>query len=194
MWSMLKSFKYPGNRTQWYSLCKLLLIQRWLFDEIPWLFSFRAISQHRPPSPSPKQSKRGQYYHQCMPMIYHHLKKMASKIINRKSFLNLTGFGKWKSDYLSFKWMLDYHKCFECIIIPNSNVGWLTFSTSSTGNLATCDQKSIWIWMECQAKNNGINSFSRRSFVLYVMNWYSRRFLNYKLWILSIWIFEFPSS
>ena len=114
--------------------------------------------------------------------------------INGNWVLDLTGFGKWKSDYLSLKCMLDNHKCFQCIIIPDSNMRWLTLSACSTSNLATCDQKSIWIWVECQAKNNGINSFSRWLFVLYVMNWYSRHFLNYKLWILSIWIFEFPSS
>ena len=123
-------------------------------------------------------------------------KWLASKLesINGNLVLNLTGFGKWKSDYLSLKCMLDNHKCFQCIIIPDSNMRWLTLSACSTSNLATCDQKSIWIWVECQAKNNGINSFPRWSFVLYVMNWYSRHFLNYKLWILSIWIFEFPSS
>ena len=75
------------------------------------------------------------------------------------TFNNLTGFGKRQSNNLPLKRMLNDHKCFKCIVIPDSNVRWLTFSTCGTCNLATCNKESVRIWMESQAKSNGDKQF-----------------------------------
>ena len=81
-----------------------------------------------------------------------HAQYVVSMIVNRVQHFASIDPGECKWNDLPLKAMINNCHCLKRVMIPKSNMRWLTPAAFSSSDLARCDQKLVWVRVHCQTE------------------------------------------